>query len=233
MFSKTAAWYDALYSFKNYQQESNDIIEVVKKECPNAETVLDVGCGTAEHDKYLSQVYQIDGLDVNADFIAIASRKNPSSAYFCADMIDFNLKKTYDVILCLFSSIGYVKTKDNVDRTFRCFKQHLNADGIIVVEPWLTPKAWKPEGNIYMLTAETADGKICRMNVSEQDGKLSILTFHYLLGTGNRIEYFTERHELGLFTVQEMYDAFERAGLAVTYDQEGLTGKGLYVARRE
>ncbi|GAK60429.1 methyltransferase type 12 [Candidatus Vecturithrix granuli] len=231
MFSKTAAWYDALYRFKNYQQESEAIIDCVKREHPHAKTVLDIACGTAEHDRYLSRMYQVDGLDINADFITIASKKNPLSTYFCANMIDFSLKKTYDVVLCLFSSIGYVKTTDNMIRTFQCFKQHLNPDGIIIVEPWLTPETWKPEGRVYMLTGETEDGKICRMNVSEHIGHLSVLIFHYLIGTRNGVEYVTECHELGLFSVKQMSDAFRQAGLSVTHDNEGLTGRGLYVAR--
>ncbi|NIT60323.1 MAG: methyltransferase domain-containing protein [Aliifodinibius sp.] len=233
MFSKTAAWYDALYSFKDYQQESNSIIERLKIEHPHAKTILDIGCGTAEHDQYLSKIYRLDGLDINPDFVEIASKKNPTCQYFCADMIDFNLEKTYDVVLCLFSSIGYVKTIDNLISTLRCFKHHMNPEGIILVEPWLTPKTWNPEGNVYLLTGETEAGKICRMNISKTRGKLSILTFHYLIGTNSGIEYVTEHHELGLFTIEEMQDAFRQAGLSVTYDPDGLTGRGLYVARGE
>jgi ubiquinone/menaquinone biosynthesis C-methylase UbiE len=232
MFSKTAAWYDALYSFKNYQQESDDIIELLQREHPHARTVLDAACGTAEHDRYLSTSYQVDGLDISAEFIEIASQKNPDCQYFLADMTDFDLRKTYDIVLCLFSSIGYVKTPENVVRTLRCFARHLDPDGIIVVEPWFVPEAWSPDGTVYMLTAETQDGKICRMNISEQEGRLSILTFHYLIGTRDGVEYVIEQHELGLFTVEEMLAAFDQAGLTVTYDEQGLAGRGLYVARR-
>ena len=82
-----------------------------------------------------------------------------------------------------------------------------------------------------MLTAETSEGRICRMNVSARRGRLSRLTFHYLIGTAGRVEYVTETHELGLFTVEEMLAAFEAAGLEADHDPEGLTGRGLYTAR--
>ena len=78
MFSKSAQWYDALYSFKDYRQESETILQLLKKENPAAKTMIDIACGTAEHDRYLSKVYQVDGLDINPDFIEIASRKNPN-----------------------------------------------------------------------------------------------------------------------------------------------------------
>jgi SAM-dependent methyltransferase len=230
MFSKSAHLYDLIYSFKDYPTESQKIIDLIQNEMPNAQTLLDVACGTAEHDKYLSHQYQVDGLDLDPEFVRIAAGKNPQCGFFLADMRDFDLEKTYDVILCLFSSIGYVKTLDNVVNALACFKRHLNRDGIILVEPWLTPEVWQV-GSMHMLSAETDDLKVCRMNTSGRDGDLSILDFHYMVGSEGRIDLFTERHELGLFTVDQMMAAFSLAGLDVRYDPDGLTGRGLYVAR--
>jgi len=231
MFSKSARWYDALYSFKDYQEESGKIINLIKKEHPGAKTILDIACGTAEHDRYLAKKYHVDGLDIHSEFVELSSQKNPAGRYFLADMRDFSLGKTYDVVLCLFSSIGYVKTLRNVVKTLRCFRNHLNQGGIIVVEPWFTPKNWITDMPIHMLTADTPDFKVCRMNISQRKGSLSILIFHYLVGMDREIVYFTERHELGLFTVDQMTNAFQEAGLQVSYGPEGLTGRGLYVAR--
>ena len=233
MFKDSAKWYDALYSFKDYQQESDAIVSFLTKEYPGADSILDVACGTAEHDKYLSKMYSVDGIDINSEFIKVASKKNPDGKYFRADMTDFDLSKTYDIILCLFSSIGYVKTIDNVIKTLRCFKKHLNEHGIIVIEPWFVPAAWNPDGRVHMLTGETTDGKICRMNINQQEGSLSILNFHYLVGTSNGVEYFTEIHELGLFSVEEMKETFKVVKLSVSYDKDGLTGRGLYIARQD
>jgi SAM-dependent methyltransferase len=233
MFSDSAEWYDAIYRSKDYRQESEKVMQILKNEHPRAKTILDVACGTAEHDQYLLEEYSVDGIDVNPTFIEYASKKNPNGNYYVADMTDFNLDKQYDVIVCLFSSIGYVKTIDNVIKTLNCFKKHLKNDGIIILEPWFDPDAWHPGGNVHMATAETEDGKICRMNISERDGNMSFFTFHYLIGTKEGIKYCTKRHELGLFTVDEMKDAFRQVGLHVMYDGEGLTGRGLYLARNK
>src|SRR5207237_6570145 len=54
-------------------------------------------------------------------------------------MSDFHLPTRYDVILCLFSSIGYVKTLDRVAQTLRCFRKHLAGDGVVILEPWFPP----------------------------------------------------------------------------------------------
>ena len=70
------------------------------------------------------------------------------------------------------------------------------------------------------------------MSIGEVDEKLSILVFHYMVGTHHGVEYFTERHELGLFTHEEYLNPFRKAGLEVTHDPEGLDGRGLYIGMK-
>ena len=53
-----------------------------------------------------------------------------------------------------------------------------------------------------------------------------------LVLTDDGAEHFSEHHEAGLFTRRQMREAFEAAGLSVEYDEEGLIGRGLYVATR-
>jgi SAM-dependent methyltransferase len=232
MFSKSAPWYDLLYRFKDYQKEADKIISLLSEIHSKAKSILDVACGSAEHDRYLSNHYEVDGIDLNEDFIAIAKKKNPKGHYFCADMIDFDLNSRYDSILCLFSSIGYVKTIENVEKTLSSFKKHLNPNGFILVEPWFGFDGWKP-GTVYMLTAESKESKICRMNVSKQEGSLSLLNFHYLVGTSEGVQHYTERHELGLFSIEEMLGAFKKSGLKVKFDEKGISGRGMYIAKVE
>ena len=61
MFENSTKWYDALYSFKDYQRESEAIVSFLRREHPRAKSILDIACGTAEHDKYLSLKYSVDG----------------------------------------------------------------------------------------------------------------------------------------------------------------------------
>ncbi len=219
MYTSSARWYDALYSFKEYQKETDDIVALLRKVHPKAKTILDVACGTAEHARNLSKIYAVDGIDLSEEFVRIAQEKNPSGQYFCADMINFDLDKKYDVILCLFSSIGYVKSLENVVAALVSFRKHLCADGVVLVEPWFTPETWKP-GLVQLLTAESDAGKICRMSSAEREGILSVLNFHYLIGTSDGVQHISERHELGMFLVQEMTEAFTKAGLSVEYDEK-------------
>jgi hypothetical protein len=71
--------------------------------------------------------------------------------------------------------------------------------------------------------------KITRMNSSSRRRAFSSLRFHYLVGTPARVTHFTEVHTLGLFSHEDYMTAFRAAGLEVSFDREGLTGRGLFI----
>jgi ubiquinone/menaquinone biosynthesis C-methylase UbiE len=233
MFTESAELYDLIYSqFKDYEEEAQTVASLLKSIHPGARTILDVACGTGEHGRLLSQQhgFAVDGIDVEPDFVEITRQKIPAGNFWSADMTDFDLGRRYDVVMCLFSSIGYARTSGNVHRALSCFRRHLNSDGVTVVEPWFGPGVLEP-GKVYMQTVEADDLKVCRVAHTDVKGRISKHRFEYLVGRSSGITHMVEEHELGLFTVDEMTDAFRKAGLDVEYDAEGLTGRGLYVGR--
>ena len=54
-------------------------------------------------------------------------------------MADFDLPRRFDVIICLFSSIGYAKTLNRLQKTLTNLARHLRPDGIVVIEPFFSP----------------------------------------------------------------------------------------------
>jgi SAM-dependent methyltransferase len=190
-----------------------------------------VPCGTGLHLSYLKQHFQVEGLDLDEQLLAIARQRNPEVLLHHTDMVDFALGRTFDVVTCLFSSIGYVKTLDNLSRAIQCMAQHLTAGGVLMIEPWFTPETWRP-GTVHARFIDESGLKIARINTSFVDGQLSSMDMHYLIGTPEGTEHYVERHELGLFTTEEMRHALMTCGLEVTYDATGLTGRGLYIGQR-
>ncbi len=231
MFVESPELYDAIYHFKNYAHECEILRAVIAVAAPGARTILNVACGTGEHDKFLKSHYSVDGVDLNENYLRAARVKNPAGHYTRADMTGFDLAATYDAVTCLFSAIGYVKTVDRLNRAVACMARHVKVGGVLIVEPWLTPADWKP-GTSHLHAGEIGADKVCRMTVSSQEGILSVMQMHYLRSTSNSIEHYSERLELGMFTRDEMTHAFELANMDVRYDTEGLMGRGLYIAHR-
>ena len=231
-YARSAAFYDLIYGQKPYEGEANWVhgrIQAHLRSGGNA--LLDVGCGTGGHLAHLRGHYRCDGLDLDAGLLRIARERFPDSSFYEGDMVDFDLGRRYDALACLFSAIGYVRTEDRLRRTIATFARHLAPGGVAVVEPWLAPGVFTP-GTVRMDTSDTPEMKVARITHSGMRGELSVLTFGFLVGRAEGVEHWHEDHELGLFTVEQMMDAFRAAGLEVVeHDPHGLTGRGLYVAR--
>jgi SAM-dependent methyltransferase len=230
MFVHSAPFYDALYGFKDYGAAVDELRAVVEREAPGAASLLDVGCGTGRHVELLAGRFEVEGLDLNPAMLEAARARCPGVAFHEADMADFALGRTFDVVTCLFSSIAYVRTLERMRAAVACMRRHLAPGGLLLLEPWFEPDSYWT-GTITANHVDEPDLKIAWMYTSEREGDVSVLDIHYLVGRPDGIETFRERHEMGLFTREQHLDAFRRCGLHARYESGGPFGRGLYVAR--
>jgi SAM-dependent methyltransferase len=229
MFTESAELYDVFYSSKDYAAEAERLRGFIAAAGgPGGGALLDVACGTGGHTGPLRAHYEVEGLDLDAGLLAVARRKEPEVAFHHGDMRDFDLGRRFDVVTCLFSSIGYVRTVEAMRGAVANLARHLRPGGALVIEPWLTPDAFS-SGNVSVQTHDEPGLKRVRMHRSWAEGVSSTIEFHYLIGTPDGITHRMEQHHLGLFTHEQMTDAMKAAGLRVSYDPEGLIGRGLYV----
>jgi SAM-dependent methyltransferase len=232
VFDASAEFYDAIYaSLKDYREEASRIEGLIRAINPRYRTVLDIACGTGEHARHLTKAgFAVDGLDLHPAFVRLAQDKNPQGRFVAADMRQFELTQRYDVVMCLFSSIGYVRTLEQVATTLRCFRQHLSKDGAIIIEPWFAPGVLD-QTRVDRVSCEVDGARITRSSRIELEPGLSRLLFDYEIVDATGTRHMHELHELGLFTQAEMMESFRAAGLNATYDSTGLMNRGLYVAR--
>jgi SAM-dependent methyltransferase len=234
LFSESTQLYDFIYSeFKDFEAEAARVATLLKEKCPSARRILDVGCGTGRHAAALiaEHGFSVDGLDIESGFLDIARERCPEGRFFRGDMASFDLGSTYDAVLCLFSSIGYVRTLERLTMAVRSIRRHVAPGGVAVIEPWFTPEVFRG-GAVHMTIVDREDLKISRVNRTEIRGRVSWMEFQYLVADHSEIRHLREVHELGLFTQTEMLEALHAGGFPeVDFDPEGLIGRGLYIAR--
>lgn len=226
----SAQVYDRVYAWKDYRAEARRVRELVQRfGPPQAQTLLDVACGTGSHLAYLSRWYDVTGIDANREMLRQARRKLPRVRLVHGRMQDFRLGQRFDVITCLFSAIGHVRSRRDLTRTLANFARHLNPGGVVIVEPWLTPEEYQ-SGSVHLATSGTADQPIARMNSSQRRGNRSVMDMHYLVAEGGKVLYWVERHDLALFNVPTQLEAFRTAGLTARHIRSRFTTqRGLYV----
>ncbi|MEO6694895.1 MAG: class I SAM-dependent methyltransferase, partial [Ignavibacteria bacterium] len=195
MFTKSARFYDALYHFKDYKAASEKLRGIISKFCPDAGTLLDTACGTGKHIENLRSFYSAEGLDLNDELLVFARQRCPENIFHSGNIISFDLKKKFDVVSCLFSSIAYVRTLENLNKSIQCMSEHLNKGGLLIIEPWFSKETYWTD-KLTINNYDSDDLKITWMYVSKIENELSILDINYLVGTKEEVSYFKERHEL-------------------------------------
>ena len=227
-----ADFYDLIYSYRDYAGEAMRLHGIIgrAKRAPGA-ALLDVGCGTGAGLAFLQQHhYAVEGLDHDPAMLAAARASHPGIPFHEGDMADFRLDHAVDVILCLFSAIGYVGAAPRLRQTLANFRRHLRAGGLAIVEPWLPPERAAEGAFAPLLVA--ADGRsVARLTENHVRDRRSLLTMHYLAQDARGVQYLREEHVLTRFTADEYEAAFSAAGFAITYEPSGFKDRerGLYV----
>jgi SAM-dependent methyltransferase len=232
--SNSVVYYDKIYASqgKDYRKEAEYIAELVRSHgIGKRATLRDVACGTGGHLVHLRKSFDVEGVDVSLDFIRSARGKLPKAKFFVGDMRTFATGKEYNVVICMFSSIGYMDTLKKVQAAIRNMAKHLKKGGLLLVEPWFSPGQME-NGRVSVTVVEEDKLKLVRMNTLKVEGNLSSFDFHYLVGTSSGTEHFVENHRLGLYSPDEMSDAFQKCGLSVEYEKGGPTGRGLYLGKK-
>jgi SAM-dependent methyltransferase len=232
-YDRSAFVYDAIYQVsKAYRQETDRLHELIEQVGQSGgNRLLDVACGSGLHDQYLTRWYEVEGLDASEAMLSLARRRVPEAVFHVGDMTGFDLGKRFDVVTCLFSSIGHLTTVEDLEQAVANMVRHLKPGGILVVEPWLHPGRFQ-EGRIGTDFADLPELKVARITLTTLEGRLTTLNMHHLVGRPDGVEYFVEHHVLALYTEDEYLSSFRAAGLQAWHEQEGLMGRGLFIGRR-
>jgi len=158
MFTRSSRFYDLIYSSKNYRQEVDYLLAIVHARVPGAKTILDVACGTGEHLRFLPD-FNRTGLDLDPELLRVARAKLPDVSLIQSDMTAFDLSRQFDVVLCLFSAIGYAVSVKKLNASVCCMARHVAPGGILCIEPWFTPEQWL-SGRTSMRTVEEGNFKV-------------------------------------------------------------------------
>jgi len=225
-FSLSSSVYDAIYSHKDYQ---NEVLEVERISDPNGlgTSWLEVACGTGRHLQFLSPRYsRVVGVDLSSDMVRIAETRVPSAEFHAGDMRSLRLGEEFDVVSCLFGSIGYAATPSGLRQAIATLALHVKQGGVVVIEPWIFRHEFEA-GKFHARFAETPELKVARMNTNRIEEDCAVLDFHHLVATSEGVEHYLESHVLGLFELADYEAAFALAGLQITQcgsDNRYLTG---------
>src|SRR3989338_3994974 len=230
LYRELAKYYDLVYSWKDYKKEAISVRKLISKyKKSDGNELLDVGCGTGRHMKYLKKYFSCIGIDKNKEMLNIAKKKVRRVIFKQADMANFTLNKKFDAIICLFSSIAYLKTYQNLEKALKHFYKHLKRGGVMIIEGFIAKSDFKPN-HLYMNVYDGKKLKIARIGASKIKNGLMLAEMYYLIGEKGKINCFLETHELGLFNVNKVLKIIKKFGLRTAFIKRGLMkDRGLFI----
>lgn len=225
VFDKYADYYNLLYKDKDYKTEVKYILSLIDKYSNgNANSILNIGCGTGRHDIELTDMrpdYRITGIDISKKMLAIADRNvaKRNLEYFYADARNFDLKKRYDVIISLFHVMSYQTSNNDVINALSCIKRHLKKGGVLIFDFWYGPGVLTQPPSVRLKTLENDKFRIYRFAEPKMLENENIVEVKYKLVINDKKNkssgIIEELHSMRYFFLPEMEYMLNNAGLKI------------------
>ncbi|MGD9797769.1 MAG: class I SAM-dependent methyltransferase [Acidimicrobiia bacterium] len=233
-YERSAHAYDLIQSARGRDDSAqvDRLVAMIDARCPGGGSLLDVACGTGFHLAGLRRHFtDLAGVDLSQAMLRRARALVGDVPLELGDMRTFRLRRQFDVVTCLFSSIGYMVTLDDVRTAVANMAAHVDVGGLLLVEPWIHPDQWHLGHRVA--ESANADGlAVSRVSVNGREGHVSTFDLYWTIASDEGVEQFTEPHRMGLYTPGQYLDAFRDAGLTVEHDDTGLIGRGMFIGRR-
>lgn len=239
VFGNYASYYNLLYKDKDYAAEARYIHDLIQKYCLGAKTVLNLGCGTGNHDFELVKFgYEITGVDMSEDMLSAAKVRLPSIAsaipHPCfqeGDIRTIRLNKTYDVVISLFHVMSYQSTNDDLQAAIATVKEHLVPGGFFVFDCWYGPAVLSDPPVVRVKRLEDESIKVVRIAEPVMYPNENLVDVNYQVmitdkSTGT-VEQIMETHRMRYLFLPELRMMLQTEGFSLVNSVEWITSKEL------
>lgn len=210
-----ATWFDSnyyhqLYKHRDHNEAENFIDAVLNEFDPAPDSVmLDLGCGTGRHSKYLaSNGYTVFGLDLAASSIRQARKYGSESLYFLNwDMRKPFGKNNFDFVFSFFTSFGYFNSIEENNTVVKNISRALRKDGIVLID-YLNFRF--AEEHLVAVEEKEIDGILYHINRWSDD---RFIHKHISVRDGQKFNPIAYTEQVAKFDVNDFKSFFEKNGL--------------------
>ncbi|MFW6312209.1 MAG: class I SAM-dependent methyltransferase, partial [Nanoarchaeota archaeon] len=112
LLKKLDDWYSKFYDFENIEKKK--ILQIIKNSNLTSGKILEVGAGTGRMSKYLNQNFKnVLSIDKSEKYINYCKHKFPDFNFKVEDILNFNTKEKFDIIIFSWIGFHYFENKEN------------------------------------------------------------------------------------------------------------------------
>jgi 2-polyprenyl-3-methyl-5-hydroxy-6-metoxy-1,4-benzoquinol methylase len=154
--------YLRVYSHRNIEDAEN-ILDLIldNVNIPQNANILDAACGAGRHSIILAgKGYNVTAFDLSRNLLKIGAANsingNITVDFLCADIRKIHFKKSFNLVLNMFTSFGYFQSDEENFLFFNNVKMMMKEDGFLVLD-YINPSYLKE--NLVTESVKTFDDK--------------------------------------------------------------------------
>lgn len=219
-FQQSAQFYEIIYQNKDYQQEAEYLYSLLQHLNISVKgKLLDIGCGTGSYIPWhLKRRFEVTGLDISEEMLAIAKKKFPSVNFITGDVGQVAIQKKFDIAFMMFHVINYQTSNEKLISAFQNISKHLEKGGVLVFDYWHGSAIEIDLPRIVERSFENNSIKIIRRTTPKIDTQKHLVDvcFDYtIIENSNQISKFQEHHLMRYLFVEQITKLLKNAGFEV------------------
>ena len=237
-FSDYSAYYDLLYSDKDYQSEVRYIRTLIDESSKRpVQSLLELGCGTGIHASLMAeQELSVVGVDLSAEMLegararaAIQGFDAGRLSFAQGDARSFRASRCFDAVASLFHVLSYQTSEADLQAMMQTAAVHLNARGLFVFDFWYGPAVlWqRPSVRAKRLVNERIE--IMRLAEPVIHDQINVVDVNYTVFVKNResgkTQEIKETHRMRYLFLPEIDRLLDANGFERVVTEEWLTRK--------
>lgn len=234
VFGDYSVYYDLLYEDKDYQTEAYYIHNLIQEYYPETQSILDLGCGTGIHAKFLQgEGYRVHGVDISETMLSQAFKVQiPDKLTFSqGDITTINLGASFDAVISLFHVMSYQTSNNQILNAFKSASKHLNQGGLFIFDCWYGPAVLNLKPEVRLKTLENEEYRINRIANPDLHVNSNVVDVNYKIliqkRANKQMNELTEKHSMRYFFVPEIEFYLETSGFRLIKSFEFMTNKDL------
>ena len=235
-YTSFAEVYDAFMDNIPYEAWTEYLAGLLREYGVEQGIVLDLGCGTGTLTQLLARKgYDMIGLDSSQEMLQIAMEKREQSGldilYLCQDMREMELYGTTAAVVSLCDSMNYLLEYQDLVRVFRLVNNYLDPGGVFIFDMNTAYKYREVIGDSTIAESREACSFIWdnyyyeEEQINEYDLTLFIREAAAGEGTGQLYRKYTETHYQRGYTLDEIKELLQSAGLIFREAHDMETGR--------
>ena len=201
----------------NYIEETELFSKLIREHSKiEVKTLLHLGCGGGHNDYTFKKHFKVTSVDISEDMLTIAKKLNPEVNYQYGDMRTIRMRENFDAVTIL-DSINYIKTVEDLQRTFITTYEHLKPGGVFLTFVEQIAGQFK-QNNTTFSTHSQSDVEITFIENDYDPDPTDTsyeATFIYLIRVGGKLEVHTDRHLCGIFKLKTWLGLLKATGFEV------------------